>query len=258
MKKVEMVISRFNEDLAWTEDEPFAGLPCVIYNKGANSDFRVPTETIRIESLPNLGREGHTYLHHIVSNYGSLAEITVFLPGSANHPCKIGPASNMVREVRTRNCAVFANARFRTPGIARALGSFVLDSYVITDARNLAANPESSLDPASPRPFGRWFRKHFDGLIMQYFVMGGIFSIARRDVLQHPKSYYQGFLRELCTTNPEAGHFVERSWTSMFYPLKDTIVLAKKENNLVSLEPIPRKRRTKRAVGKSRKSRKSS
>ena len=39
------------------------------------------------ERLPNVGRESHTYLHHIVANYDHLASVTVFTQGSiSEHP----------------------------------------------------------------------------------------------------------------------------------------------------------------------------
>lgn len=220
-----MIISRFNEDLKWTEMEPFVGVPTIIYNKGTNDNFCMTESNLRVERLPNLGREGHTYLHHIVSNYDSLADITVFLPGSAEHPYKMPTAENLVREVRLRDRAVFARTFHRVQGIGHAFSTFELESYVITDARNLAANPDSTLTPAFSRPFGRWFRNHFGRRVVQPFVLMGIFSVARADVLRHPRSYYEGFLRELCVPNPEAGHFIERAWTAIFHPLKETLLL---------------------------------
>ena len=35
-----------------------------------------------VEHLPNVGREGHTYLHHIIHHWDDLAAHTVFLPGN--------------------------------------------------------------------------------------------------------------------------------------------------------------------------------
>jgi len=76
---LEIVLARYEEDVSWLEDEykPFV----TIYNKGSpisvegSGDLRAIG---RIKSLPNVGREGHTYLWHVVNNYNNLADWTVF------------------------------------------------------------------------------------------------------------------------------------------------------------------------------------
>jgi hypothetical protein len=73
--KVQFVVARFNEDVAWTNN-----LPCLIYDKSDHCpDEHIP--------LQNIGREAHTYLHHIVNNYHDLAEVTIFCQGSPFHHC---------------------------------------------------------------------------------------------------------------------------------------------------------------------------
>ena len=52
---------------------------CTIYNKGE------PLEENCI-NLHNIGREGHTFIHHIVSNYENLADYTMFLQGNPFNP----------------------------------------------------------------------------------------------------------------------------------------------------------------------------
>jgi hypothetical protein len=45
----------------------------------------------RIKTLPNVGREGHSYLWHVVNNYDNLADWTVF--SQAQRP-SVGYQSN--------------------------------------------------------------------------------------------------------------------------------------------------------------------
>ena len=70
-----LVIARYNENIDWVKN-----INCVdkiyLYNKGDNIDI----EHIK---LPNINREAHTYIHHIVTNYDQLADITFFCQG---HP----------------------------------------------------------------------------------------------------------------------------------------------------------------------------
>ena len=70
-----LIVSVYKENINWLNsincfDKIF------IYNKG---DRIIDNSII----LPNVGREAHTYVHHIVTNYFNLADFTVFLQG---HP----------------------------------------------------------------------------------------------------------------------------------------------------------------------------
>jgi Protein of unknown function (DUF3431) len=72
----EIVVSRYNENLEWTNNYLDY---CTIYNKGE------PIERKCIR-LSNIGREGHTFLKHIVNNYKNLANHTMFLQGDPINP----------------------------------------------------------------------------------------------------------------------------------------------------------------------------
>lgn len=67
---VEVVVARYREDVSWTAA---LGLPVTIYDKSGQPG---PL------ALPNIGREAHTYLTHILRRYDSLAAYTVFVQGA--------------------------------------------------------------------------------------------------------------------------------------------------------------------------------
>lgn len=74
-----IVVARFREDLAWLRG---LDLPCVVYNKGPGLDpSELPSGT-EIVALPNLGREAHTYLTHILAHHGRLPRHTAFVQGN--------------------------------------------------------------------------------------------------------------------------------------------------------------------------------
>ena len=81
MLDIELVISRYNETLAWTQVPPFNQFRYTVYNKGPNDVFE-KSRVDKVIPLENVGNECHTYLSHILLNYNSLKPITVFLPGS--------------------------------------------------------------------------------------------------------------------------------------------------------------------------------
>jgi hypothetical protein len=76
IKEAEIVITRYDEDLQWTED--FAHL-CTVYNKG-------PTLSndggfAKVIEVPNYGINEEVLLRHIIENYDNLATMTFFCQG---------------------------------------------------------------------------------------------------------------------------------------------------------------------------------
>jgi hypothetical protein len=71
MKEVEIVISKYKENTDWVKELKH---PYILYDK---SDTPIDNSI----QLPNVGREANTYLYHIVSQYDTLAEVTIFLQG---------------------------------------------------------------------------------------------------------------------------------------------------------------------------------
>jgi hypothetical protein len=82
------------------------------------------------------------------------------------------------------------------------------------------------LYPSKIRPYGNWYRFHFGNLHIRYYTINSIFSIDKNDICQHSKERYIWLLKQLgLHANPEVGHYIERSWAAIFYPLKNTKVL---------------------------------
>lgn len=68
-----LVIAKYKEDISWINKIKNHNI--TVYDKS-----EVPVEdSIK---LPNVGRECHTFLYHIVKNYDNLDDITVFLQGN--------------------------------------------------------------------------------------------------------------------------------------------------------------------------------
>jgi hypothetical protein len=74
--KTEIVIARYKEDLSWLKKIP-KSIKITVYNKGLD-DINYPSI-----KLPNIGRESHTYLYHIITNYNNLADQTIFCQGDS-------------------------------------------------------------------------------------------------------------------------------------------------------------------------------
>lgn len=74
-KNFELVITRFNENINWSDN--FINFR-TIYNKGEDD---LTCEYIK---RPNIGRDGETVIHHILTNWDNLADVTFFTQGAIN------------------------------------------------------------------------------------------------------------------------------------------------------------------------------
>ncbi len=195
----ELVVARFREDVRWCDACDVDNVR--VYDKGGGRD------TGHV-SLPNIGREGHTYLHHIVRHYDGLAEVTAFVQGRIDDHLPRG--ADVARHVSELLCeaekhgfslprhALVADARFRHP------------TYF-----------GKPLHPAE-QDLRSWFEQHVDATSFpaagrpMLFYRNGIFAMSRQRILGRPKAYYERLRDQLLAEDPETGHFLERSWLYVF------------------------------------------
>lgn len=224
---IEFIISRYNEDLSWTIEPIFNEYKYIIYNKSDNENF-VKTNIKEIITLPNVGRCDHTYLYHVVSNYNNLSDIIVFLPGSLNMPQKKNKAIDIITRIKKNGYQTAIFSGHYVKNIHKYFYNFNLNEWKCSFKQNYIKNSENKLTLSQIRPFGKWYEYFFQNRDTHtpIFTFGGVFSIDKRDILQNNIEWYILFLEQLSTSsNPEVGHYIERSWCSIFGPIKNTRVL---------------------------------
>jgi hypothetical protein len=201
----DVVVARFDEDLTWLQDcadTCKSSLRIHVYNKGA---ALVPTGLFAsVCQLPNVGREGHTYLHHIICNYDKLGDITVFVQGRiddhiSQHPTKA--LRDMIHDT--------AQYGYWHPAYAIAVPyGFRHTTYF-----------GKQLLPATCE-FGQWFCKYisndFPDQQVFPFYKNGIFAVSRRYIRSRSVTYYKNLLSQLLHEDPETGHYLERCWAYIF------------------------------------------
>lgn len=230
MNNVEIIISRFNEDLNWTQESPFNLFKYIVYNKGNNNNFN-KTNVKKIINIENVGKNDHTYLFHIIENYDNLSNIIVFFPGSLNLDYKKAKAKLVLNNIIKSKFSKAYFAGHYHKSIKESFNNFKLNKYKTTDNKNFILNNESVLQKCVIRPYGNWYTYFFGDTPAHWSTMCGIFSIDKRDIIQHPVERYQRLIQTVNKhSNPEAGHYIERSWCAIFYPLKYT--------NKIFLDPI--------------------
>jgi len=220
---IDIIVARYNEDLTWTVEYPFNQYKYIVYNKGDNDNF-VKENVKEIINLSNVGKCDHTYLNHVITKYDSLADITVFFPGSVNMNYKKKIAIKLLREIEIRNNAVFIS--LNQYDIKKLYYNFKLNNYRTKNPQNNIKNPEYSLKKSAIRPYGLWFENMFGNLEVNCLIFYGIFSINKNDILQHPVTRYNKIIKDISDhSNPEVGHYIERSWCAIFHPLKNTNII---------------------------------
>ncbi len=72
----DLVVAVYQEEITWLKKRKFANERIFAYKKFERFDFDY------VELLPNIGRESHTYIWHILKNYNTnFSDYTIFLQG---------------------------------------------------------------------------------------------------------------------------------------------------------------------------------
>jgi hypothetical protein len=209
---IEIVVSRYNEDLQWLKNKKFR-YPTTIYNKGNNENFYKPKGS-KVVKLQNVGRESHSYLYHIINNYNHLPHLTIFLPGSADDSRKNEWVNKVIKSLEKNIATTFPAEEHGD--VKQKFYNFQLDNWQSTHELNIKANTEKKLFPSKIRPFGKWYEANFDKNV-NYSGYGGIFAVSDSHIKQYSKEYYEKLIKQLeVSSNPEVGHYFERAWVAVF------------------------------------------
>ena len=216
MHDIDLVLSYYKEDLDWFDQYkhiPFRRI--FIYNKGPRSPtLGVPFTEIR---LPNIGRCDHTYIYHIIHNYTSLADVTVFATASASLPNKKGQFEFVLGKTLDTNASVF-NGPF-VNDVYRDTYDFTLDTWDSTHPKN-KDDKGPILEKSWIRPFGKWYDHHFSGISINIINYLGIFSVSRDHIHNRSVSFYKELIKDFPNhSNAEVGHYLERAWPAVFHPV---------------------------------------
>jgi protein YibB len=158
-KDLEVVVARYNEDVNWVKELNYN---VTIYNKN-NEDNDVFSN-----NLPNVGREGHTFFHHIVTNYDNLPEYIAFVQGKPHDHC---------------------------PDIVNTINNFDFK----TEFKPLGVLHELTMEYEAINQQVETYAKTigFDITYPIYMTPGAQYIISRRLIKNKPLSYYEKILNTL-------------------------------------------------------------
>lgn len=154
-------------------------------------------------------------IHHIIQHYDSLPDVTVFLPGSSPDVHKWLTVSAVIKTACQTGRSVLRG--YPVDDVLSMFQDFQIDEWQATNLQNRSLNDEKRLLPSPERPFGKWYEKNFQNVKAQTVVYHSIFALTRSDIQKHPVDRYKRLIAYLDHhSNPEAGHYMERSWAALF------------------------------------------
>lgn len=233
----DMVIALYKESLGWLkkyEKQEYDFRNIFLYNKNQENNSKTSQdlqcvmngkECVKI-NLINEGRCDHTFLYHIVHHYDELADVTIFTKGSSDLHRERKKLEFITKKVFQTKDTVFSVDRMPVP-LDVSLKDFTMTHWQSSHPNNKSGGImdvfSRKLEPASPRPFGKWYNKFFPDVRVYYVSYAAVMAISRVHIHQHPKSYYEAFLKQLeGSSNPEVGHYFERAWIAVFHPIPES------------------------------------
>ena len=205
--KRSLIISRYNEDLNWLHE--ITDFDKIIYNKG---EELLDNKFEKVISLPNVGRESHTWLFHIVNNFNCLAEDNIFLQGRIDDlGCMAHQDPN--KYMKDLNKYGFSTSR------SGLLGPFHWKMNVGIEKNSKYAKEWERNEIGRSNLGFRKFAKNLFPEIPIFLVTsyGGCFAVKKDLIRIHDLNFYKNLLDILSShKNPIEGHYLERLWCYMF------------------------------------------
>jgi len=204
--KAELVVARYNESLTWILGTPRNIDRITIYNKG--NDYQdIGDPRVHVTQLPNVGREAHAFLTHIVENYDSLADVTFTVQGNALfHAPDLFGLLQLKHTIPT-SLTPYYSPHFPKQNIKDKDLVIKVGPYEIRYGLFMhfgSRNPKSNL---------RWFEEAWEEVfdcplpVPYYFGYGAMWAIPKENILHRSREFYVRLLVALDSQGPEYKQF---------------------------------------------------
>uniref|UniRef100_A0A6C0EFJ1 Uncharacterized protein n=1 Tax=viral metagenome TaxID=1070528 RepID=A0A6C0EFJ1_9ZZZZ len=237
-REISLVVSRYNENIEWVL--PYNDIS-IIYNKGHELNIHFNN----IINLSNIGREGHTYLYHIIQNYNSLPNRVIFTQGSPfehNHTFLYGIDNyNETMDVQPLGLKYLQELNIPPIDILEKYKTttyYGLEYLVVNINKNTDnLPPYNFIDDGINRLIQTYNNRfpHCKSLIENLlersnfpivkqlneirFCYSALFSVIKKQIHKYDISVYQNLLNELISFNDQSGengYILERLWLYIF------------------------------------------
>lgn len=228
MKDVEIIIAKYKEDTSWALK---LTQPYTIYDKSNDP-------VLYSVRLPNVGRETHTYLYHIIKNYDNLAEVTVFLQGNpVDHSELLGYSiDNCIIALNALDKNISFNSFFKNTQIDLNFEHyrFIMSSKIFKEGVSYFPHDRSInvLDLMNQNisyfvdgmNMGEYIASNL--LIVPPFSAGAQYIVPKKNILARPLDFWKKLFR-MCQSHVLYlennyrfldGYCFERMWPLLFNP----------------------------------------
>lgn len=229
---IDIVVAQYNENLTWlTRLEgvvaPFAKHNIVVYSKGSttkepDTNYKntnlIPMKTIR---LPNVGRETHSYLTHIIERYDTLADCTMFVQGYIGDHIGVDVDPIVwMKERIAEACASESSWVSGGSGLSQDAENHAEGAYSSQYTFNVHHHKGNVLNEKG-EVFGDWLqglgtiepfyqRNHHPHII---WYKGACFAATREAIRRVPLKVWQAIHASVShDVNPIGCYFMERAW----------------------------------------------
>lgn len=200
-----LIVARYNEPLNWLN--LFSDYDKIyVYDKSSDENREClngisDKSNIIYTKLNNVGREGHTYLWHIIQNYNKLGDFNIFTQGE--------PFDHLVKKQRTspEYFRKVSDQYLKSGNKFQGFGTKHYIWYV-----GLGGKRNDILK----RLHGELFTNSF---VEDYkFNNGGIFGVTKDVIINRTIKFYQHIMNTPMSThiNPHEGFVLERLWVLIF------------------------------------------
>lgn len=202
-----LIVAKYNESIEWLNDVSNLFNRIYLYNKGVCSENEclkcLDTETktkIVYKELPNVGREGHTYLWHVLNRRDELEDKLIFTQAE--------PFDHLIKRQRA-SVDYFKDVCKNYLSSDKYFQGFGCKHYVwrvgLRGRRELLIKLHKEL-----------FETKF---VSEYkFNNGGIFGVSKKAVLTRTDKFYKHIMNTPISQhiNPHEGFVLERLWVLIF------------------------------------------
>lgn len=188
---MDVVIARYNENLDWINIfDDCKDVRLFVYNKSDKNWQYEGKSTMSMCSLDNIGREAHSFLHHIVTNYDNLAEKTMFLQG---HPFD--------HEVSPSQLVGFVEGEDKR-------------EIIPISSKKLFKCDKTGRPNHGGLPIGETYKQILpksEKIDIYYFSSGAQYLVAKECIKNKPLKFWENLL-ELSVTDKKFPWTIERLW----------------------------------------------
>lgn len=211
---LDVVIAHYKEDLSWVDTDLPSNCRIFIYTK---SDQKPNCKRKYIhEYLPNVGRDMNTHLHHIIKYYDKpMNENIIFLPGSSDLFIK---KINLYLLMHNIGKYDFNNCTLTNNYFVKNTDNFFMEIWKKNGYCSSYKNNRHKNCTLIKYKFENFdeFKKYFN-LQVDYYSWAGMNLIKSKIIHNREKEYYIQLYNIVNNgDNVLNGHFIEKSWYSIF------------------------------------------